>query len=216
MSHLPPFEGFSSQETFTPLPDTFFHRLLAEISDADELKVAIYALWRIQNMEGPVRFLREADLAASGARDPRRGVDLAVARGLLLRVESDDEVVYFLNSPRGRLAAEALRSGRWQLSTHTPPPPPTPNLFQLYEENIGPLTPIIADAIQEAERSYPAEWVAEAIAIAATRNKRNWKYVEAILKRWEEEGRAQKQNRRNAEETRRRDVQRKIDEFLGR
>ena len=41
-----------THETFTPVPDSFFRHLLSEIEDADELKVTLYALWRIEHMEG--------------------------------------------------------------------------------------------------------------------------------------------------------------------
>ena len=41
------FKGFTDSETFTQLPDGFFHHLLKEVKDADELKVTIYFLWRI-------------------------------------------------------------------------------------------------------------------------------------------------------------------------
>ena len=75
-----------------------------------------------------------------------------------------------------------------------------PNLFKLYEQNIGPLTPLIADALKDAEQSYPAEWVAEALEIAVKSNKRSWKYAEAILRRWKEEGHAKEQDRRDPQE----------------
>jgi len=61
----------------------------------------------------------------------------------------------------------------------------------LYEENIGPLTPLIADALKDAEELYYADWIVDAISLAVKNNKRNWKYCEAILKRWKEEGRAE-------------------------
>lgn len=57
------FQGFTDKETFTQIPDLFFRHLLVEIDDADELKVTLYALWRIQRMEGNVRFLRKEDFA---------------------------------------------------------------------------------------------------------------------------------------------------------
>lgn len=214
--NTPTFAGFTSEETFTPLPDTFFRRLLAEIDDLDELKVTLYALWRIQNMQGAARFLREGDFRPCGAQDIRHGLELAVSRGTLLRVEHEAEGFYFLNSPRGRLAAEALRAGKWHPSSSTPPPPPPINLFRLYEDNIGPLTPILADAIQDAEQTYSTAWVSEAITLAAKRNKRNWKYIESILKHWEAEGRAKKQDRGDFETDRRTDVRRKIEEFFRR
>lgn len=53
--------------------------------------------------------------------------------------------------------------------------------FKIYEQEIGGLTPMIADAIKDAEKTYPLDWIPEAIAIAVQKNIRNWKYVEAIL-----------------------------------
>jgi DnaD/phage-associated family protein len=61
-------------------------------------------------------------------------------------------------------------------------------IFTLYESEIGILTPLIADAIQDAEKTFPAGWLPAAIHEAALNNKRNWKYCEAILKRWKVEG----------------------------
>lgn len=199
------FPGFSDSETFTPLPDAFFRRLLGEIEDAGELKVTLHALWCIANMEGPVRSLRPADFSPL-LPDPVPALEKAVARGALLRVLHDGQDYYFLNSPRGRLAARALEAGSLDpaaLAAFTPPPG-RPNIFRLYEENIGPLTPLLADALKDAESTYPPEWVADAFEIAVTKNKRSWKYVEAILRRWKEEGHAKKQSGRNAQEDGRR------------
>ena len=57
-----------------------------------------------------------------------------------------------------------------------------PNIYTLYEENIGPLTALIAEELREAEETYPADWIEEAFREAVRMNKRNWKYVHAILK----------------------------------
>ena len=210
------FPGFPSSETFTPLPNSFFHQLLNEIEAADELKVTLYALWRIGNQEGRIHFLREQDFAEC-VLDPLPGLEKAVERGSLLRVRKETATLYFLNSLRGQAAAEAFAKGQW--SPETAPssaPPERPNIFKLYEENIGPLTPLIADALNDAEQTYPPAWVAEALGEAVKNNKRNWKYVEAILRRWKEEGHAKEQDRRDAEEPRGHDVTRKVENFLKR
>jgi DnaD/phage-associated family protein len=199
------FKGFTDQETFTPLPNSFFRQLLKEIEDADELKVTLHALWCIGNMEGPLRVLREQDFAGL-VPDPGPALEKAVARGTLLRGTHGTGTCYFLNSPRGRLAAGALEAGSLDPAAlaASVPPPERPNIFKLYEENIGPLTPLIADALKDAEATYPPEWVAEALEIAVKKSKRNWQYVEAILRRWKEEGHAKKQAGRNAQEDGRR------------
>jgi DnaD/phage-associated family protein len=67
-------------------------------------------------------------------------------------------------------------------------PTPRPTIFKLYESEIGPLTPMIADALKAAEKDYPADWLSMAFREAADHNKRSWKYAEAILKRWKVEG----------------------------
>lgn len=55
-------------------------------------------------------------------------------------------------------------------------------IFKMYEQEFGALTPMIAEAIKDAEKTYPADWIPEAMQIAVNSNKRNWKYVEGILK----------------------------------
>lgn len=67
-------------------------------------------------------------------------------------------------------------------------PPPLKNAFQLYEENIGPLTPLIADEIKDACDFYTEDWVKDAIQESAVSNKRGWKYIAAVLKGRKERG----------------------------
>jgi DnaD/phage-associated family protein len=190
---MKPFDGFNSTETFTSMPDTLFRDLLAEIDDLDELKATLHALWRIEHQEGQVRFLRVEEFGGFAA-----GVDKAVSRGTLLRVQTEAGTFILLNSPRGRMAAEAIQSGRVDPSQipHMPPVEHS-NVFQLYEENIGALTPLIADMLREAEKDYPSTWFVEAFEIAVAKNARSWKYVEAVLRRWKEKGYDGK-NKKNA------------------
>ena len=194
------FSGFTDKESFTPIPDSFFRELLNEISDADELKVTLYALWRIGNMESNVHSLQTGDFTDL-LPDPGPALEKAVLRRTLIRVQKNAQAVYFLNSPRGRAAAEAVSRGLRDIAV-TPSIPllERPNIFKIYEENIGPLTPMIADMLRDSERDYSEEWIVEALEIAVKNNKRNWKYVEAILRRWKEEGHAKKQAGPNPQE----------------
>ena len=64
-----------------------------------------------------------------------------------------------------------------------------PNIFTLYEQNIGLLSPLIADELRDAADTYPAEWIETAFREAVLHNKRKWSYIRAILRRWETEGR---------------------------
>lgn len=64
-------------------------------------------------------------------------------------------------------------------------PSPEKNAFSVYEQEIGVLTPMIADDIEAWARDASEGWVIDAIREAAANNKRNWRYCVAILKRWQ-------------------------------
>ena len=115
------FQGFTDQETFAQIPDAFFHKLLKEIDDGDELKVTLYAIWRMAHMEGHVRFLRTEDFSEI-VPDPRPALEKAVRRGSLIGVEKG-EMLFFLNSPRGRAAAKSYAKGQWQPGAEPSAPP---------------------------------------------------------------------------------------------
>jgi len=210
------FKGFSGKENFTQLPNEFFRELLNEIKDLNELKITLYALWRVANMEGAAHPLWEQDFAEGlDAEDLSSGLEKCVRRGSLLKVTVEAEEVYFLNSPRGRASAEAARESGWIPSKrHSAPPFLHINIYQLYEENIGPLTPLLADTLKDAEDEYPTEKIEEAIGLAVKANARNWRYVEAILKRWKEEGYGKKQNRQDSEKDRNRYVEGDYADFI--
>ncbi|MCI0552983.1 MAG: DnaD domain protein [Anaerolineae bacterium] len=196
------FKGFTDSETFTQFPDSVFHQLLNEIKDVDELKVTLYCLWCVNHMDGPFRALSKMDFDVKelglAAEEITRGLEKAVKRGSLLEVRRDSLVYFLLNSPRGRAAVQAIEKGKWNPADGVSAPPlERPNIFKLYEENIGPLTPLIADALKDAEETYPDEWIAETIELAVKNNKRYWKYCEAILKRWKEEGRHGKKDQQD-------------------
>ncbi len=201
------FQGFPTGKVrLISLPVQFFTQLLPEIDHLGELKVTLYAFWYLSQVEGNFRyFTREAILADEGfvsglADNPEEAVSVledslrrAVERGTLLKVSlPDGEDLYFLNTPKGRTAVEAIRTGRWRPDGDAEPPRvylDRPNIFRLYEENIGPLTPLIAEQLEEAAAEYPAEWIEEAFRIAIANNVRRWRYIETILQHWRDEGR---------------------------
>ncbi|RPJ00236.1 MAG: DnaD domain protein [Chloroflexi bacterium] len=206
---MPSFNGFPPGKTRTTMiPNLFFSELLAAIDDLAELKITLYCFWALQQQEGEHRYVLRRDLLAdqvllSGlASDPEQAavhaqaaLDRATARGTLLHVTVDGvqgaEDLYFLNSVRGRNAVKAIQAGRFEFGGRDCPVAlvvERPNIFTLYEQNIGPLTPMIGDQLREAEQDYAAEWIAEAIQIAVERNHRNWRYVMGILRRWQAEG----------------------------
>jgi DNA replication protein len=218
------FQGFSEGKvSFTRIPGSFFSELLPHIDHLGELKVTLYALWQLDRMGGEVRYLQPRDFLEDGAfmsgmgATPQKAeaalkesLERAVQRGTLLRasVKLDVEVtLYFFNTARGRAAVEAIQNGDWRPSGNPHIPvelsPERPSIYHLYEQNIGPMTPLLADTLQDAEDIYPAEWIEEAFRIAIEKNVRNWRYIEAILRRWHERGYDGRETRRDTEKSRR-------------
>jgi DnaD/phage-associated family protein len=60
--------------------------------------------------------------------------------------------------------------------------------MKAYEKNIGPLTPLLAEAIRDAVPEFTAAWIVDAISEAVQNSGRSWKYVMAILNRWKNDG----------------------------
>ncbi len=213
------FNGFTSSETFTQVPDSFI-RMMNEIEDIAELKVTLYAIWRIEHIEGNFRALCETDFETESlglsVEEIQRGLGKCLERGTLLKVENEANAFYFLNSPRGRLTAEAFAKGQWRESTQGYAPLNKSNIFKLYEENIGALTPLLADMLREAEKNYPSAWFEEAFEIAVSRNIRNWKYVEAILARWKENGKDERRDSKDSVQDAKRYTEGEFSEFFKR
>jgi DnaD/phage-associated family protein len=65
---------------------------------------------------------------------------------------------------------------------------PPQNLFAVYEQNIGVLTPMSSQMLGDMQDEHGIVWVTKAIEEAVRNGKRNLNYVDAILKRWKVDG----------------------------
>jgi len=205
------FPGFPDGHLrVTPVPDVFFSELLPAIDDLGELKLALHCIWRLQHARRDRRYLALSELRADGVLlsglDPvgqrpqealEAALERAVTRGVLLRLQDPEgaEAWFFLNSQGGRQGFEQAQRGELRLEGAVPGREPVlvaerPNIYKLYEQNIGLLQPLIADQLRDAEATYPPEWIEEAFTIAVERNKRAWAYVRSILERWAREGKS--------------------------
>ena len=233
------FPGFpDGKQRLTPVPNLFFSDLLPAIDNLVELKVTLYAFWALGQREGEVRYLRLPDfmndpvlLTAMGGPNIPSGVDAlldgierAVARGTFLQVSIDGAdgrlELYFLNTERGRAAVEGISRGEWRPSPDDEQPITLmvrrPTIFVLYGQNIGALTPMIADELREAERTYPPQWIEEAIKLAVTNNVRRWRYIQAILERWRQEGRQDAHGQRDSQRNLQRQIPSEYDDIVKR
>jgi DnaD/phage-associated family protein len=206
------FQGFPDWSQKTPVPNLFFSGVLPLIDDLVELKVTLHVFWLLALKKGPYKFTTAKELGAdldlmSGlaleGKDPgaelRRGLERATARGTLLRLDLEKgeggEELYFINTPADQRVIEQARRGQIDLGAMpkakplAEAAPAKRTIFELYERNIGMLTPLIAEELKEAETEYPAEFIEEAFREAVRLNKRSWRYIQRILENWRDQGR---------------------------
>jgi DnaD/phage-associated family protein len=215
-----------------PIPENFFTTVLPKLDSLEEARVTLYAFWYFAHLSDDPRFLSEEELLADeklgellggdpATREQRLKDSLleACEHGALLAGENAGRMYYFPNTARGKAARDGLMAGKWQPDENAKVKiqfaPQRPNIFTLYEQNIGVLTPMIAENLQAAEQEYPAEWIEEAIRIAVTKNARNWRFVEAVLRTWKEKGRYET-DRGSAKEDRKRDSEGKFSDYVNR
>ncbi len=209
------FHGFPDRMRYTPVPNLFFSSLLGEIEDPAELKVTLYLFRVLYEKRGLPRLVRLSELSAdrclltalqeAGAEPPERrlisALDRACARGTLLGValqegEAEDRC-YLLNTALNREMLKRAERGELSLGQGAARvdwavlPEQRASIYDLYEQNIGLLTPLIAEELQQAEEAYPPDWIQDAFREAVGYNRRNWRYVRRILENWATDGRGE-------------------------
>ncbi|MDR9458743.1 MAG: DnaD domain protein [Dehalococcoidia bacterium] len=206
---MKPFSGFPQKMRLTPLPNIFFSQLLPQIDDITELKVTLHLFWVLYGKRGYPKFVTYGELlgdrllmiGVGSEAALRSGLEGAVSRGTIIDLNLEQhgrtEKLYFLNTGSDSEARNRIKRGEIDVGVLPEEEPfvedmeteEQHNIFTLYEENIGMLAPMIAEELKAAEQLYPVSWIDDAFREAVSRNKRNWKYIEAILKRWDSEGR---------------------------
>ncbi len=207
------FTGFPPRMQYTPIPNLFFSTLLPQISDMAELKTTLHILAALYRKKGYPRYVSYRELAAipslmhslTGTAEPpaevlRRALAMATRRESILHIALDKdgvtEDIYFLNTESDRKTMNMIKNGDLSLGNLSTGGnsdaliTERPDIFTLYEENIGMLTPLISEELSQAEKLYPAGWITDAIKEAASLNKRSWRYISRILERWRQEGRS--------------------------
>jgi len=207
------FAGFpdDSKLSATAFPALFFTELLPMVDDLAELKVILYPFWALNQKEGEFRYLLGDEYdnetllngikAAKPKTEPQTALEhalaRAVARGILLctpvSLPNSEIEIFCVNTRKGRIAISQVQAGLYKQGINGRPIeilPERPNIYKLYEANIGMIdSAMLAETLKAAEQDYPPEWIADAIKLAVEMNKRNWRYINSILKRWEREGR---------------------------
>lgn len=201
------FTGFSTDDPIK-LPRELFTDIVPAITQPAELKVTLQFFYLLRHSRRRPRmvewsdFKADADLARSlRAVAPLRptedvlieGIEAAVRRGTLLHaaVPEGPRVGnwYLANTERNRVWIARMVEGDIAWLPVPQLPAQRPTIFELYEQNIGLLTPMLSTELKEAEQLYPATWLEDAIREAVRSNRRAWRYIRSILDRWARDGR---------------------------
>jgi DnaD/phage-associated family protein len=192
------------------LPEALLLRALNVCSDLAEMQ-AVVLVSMLAHAEIPISetaFLAhptvEDTFALVGANLPSHdraseALERAVAHGLLIRFLTEDDAgscswILLNTTDNARYLARLAEPGKvvpQELWVSESPPRVVidkPSAFRLYEQNIGPLTPLVADQLIKALELYPAQWVEAAISEAVAYNRRNWRYISRILENWLADG----------------------------
>ena len=207
-------DGFPRGVQFTPVPNPLLASLLEEIDSLDELKVVlrtIHGLHKQRKVPASISFSElysdrtvAAMLSASGSELEGlvdSAIESASDRGILLVLDggSGQNSIYLNTEPVKRALvrqgidisnksanASAKAAETWPDAVAALP---KQDAVTFYEQNIGAMTPIVADNLHAALEEHPEDEVRLAIRKAAEANARSWNYIAAILRRWATEGR---------------------------
>jgi len=209
------FAGFPDRMSYVPVPGAVFGTLLREIDDLAELKALLHIIRLLHEQRRAPRFVRRSELladagllvavASGSSPNPDTTIQLAleraIARGTLLSTQvtdgTIDDACLFLNTSGNERLLRDLATGAATLGELVPVAAPREadqsdertTIYALYEQNIGLLTPLLAEELHEAEETYPAAWIEDAFREAVAQNKRSWRYVRRILESWSSRGR---------------------------
>lgn len=203
-------DGFPRGVQFTPVPDPLLASLLEEIDSLEELKVVLRTIHGLHKQRKVPAFIGFEDLFsdrtvasmlnASGTQLEElveTAIESAGTRGILLVLDdgTGDRKIYLNSEPvRRALVRQGIDpattgSKRAETWADTESALPKLDAVTFYEQNIGSITPVVAENIHTALEAHPEDELMLAIRKAVEANARSWNYIAAILRRWATEGR---------------------------
>lgn len=202
-----------SEQPSRVVPASVLLSLLRDTWNPIEIK-AVLAVAALGGLESPVRHadvLGEPEIVAGSrsdgsSRSPLEriasAIESASARGSLIAMRDEHDYIWYLlgtaaNQRRVREGSLAVNDTNFETPVQLELM--RPNVFGLYEQNIGLVTPLIADRLADAIDQYPESWIEDAIGEAVAYNRRSWRYIERILMNWSTEGRTDATHQRHPE-----------------
>lgn len=188
------------------VPEAFFTQIIPVIRDIVELKVILYIFHCLSQKSTNPAFVTHNELLSSGpaflfltkevfSKALKSAIQDKAFLHSNLRLQDKQQDIYFANIGSNKELIKQIKRRELTLKegfeihkeehVHQ-----SSNIFVLYEQNIGMITPILSDELKAAIDLYPAQWIEEAFKEAVLLNKRSWRYIARILERWAREGKS--------------------------
>ena len=176
-------ELFKKSEGQSYLPNRLMARELRNVHSAALIKAILYVYIKAgEALVSLNELLSDRAFVAlfKDIAEAKKALTEATAGQFILALPVNDDIYYFAASK------ENYQSLLQTQKNH--PPPKTldsactvPNIYVLYEENIGILSPLVAQELSSMEEQYPVAWIHEAFKEAVLQNKKSLKYIMRIL-----------------------------------
>ena len=208
----------------TLVPNTFFEKFIPNIEFIEDVLTLLWCAYLMQDTAAAKKrnfFSAEEIWLTDGVEHSYtkigidkekffRSLERCAEQGFLSKVKIDQknhtETVFLLSNPENLGESEDLGKVELGLNisfdTDDVESSLVTNLFELYEENFGVVSPIVAENLIEISRKYDFELIKLAFQEAARHGVGSWRYIERILENQEKEGYANETDRRDSFEAR--------------
>ena len=194
---------------YTPTPNIIFGELLEKIDNINDLKFILRIVWMLNQVKRAPKYITINEMLSDKIlyslicnksdteiqTDTISMIRKPTYQSILMSHEINENgsinTVVALNTPQNnKMLSNTNEIDKSNSLMQTPgyTEEQSTNIFELYENNIGILNPIIADELRIAETTYPYNWINSAFKESVLRNKRSWKYIKTILENWHREG----------------------------
>jgi len=176
-------ELFKKSEGTTSLPNRLLGKEFKNVQNAAAIKAILYVYLKAPNSYVSLNDLLSDRAFISFFKDvpeAKKALAEAVVGRFILALPVGDDTYYFAATEESY--ENFLKTqGKYHPAHSLNEAKSTPNIYELYEANIGILTPLIAQELERLEAEYPYSWIEEAVKEAVLQNKRSLKYIIRIL-----------------------------------
>ncbi len=218
------FPKVSGTPGSTLVPNSFFNKFIPGVEHVEDILTLLWCAYLMQDKAAAKKrpfFSMEDIWLADGVEHSYtkigitkenffKSLERCAEQGSLSKVtvnqKNHKETVFFLSYPGSLEEIEDL--GNVHLGLNIPfdiedaESSVITNLFELYEENFGVVSPIVAENLIEISRNHDFELIKQAFQEAALHGVGNWRYIERILENQEKEGYVNETDRRDSFESR--------------